>query len=122
VRPAPKDFESTLELPDIYFDFDKSAIRSDAATVLRASAEWLNAHRGQALLIEGHCDERETNEYNLALGDRRARATRDSLVAHGVASPRITVVSYGEDRPQCTEHNETCWSRNRRSHFLVKPE
>ena len=121
-RPAPKDFAPTAELPDIYFDFDKSAIRPDAAKVLLASAEWLKAHAGHLLLIEGHCDERGTNEYNVALGDRRAKATRDFLVAQGVATRRITLISYGEERPQCTEHNEQCWSRNRRSHFLVKPE
>ena len=121
-RPAPKDFAPTAEVPDIHFDFDKSAIRPDAAKILLASAEWLKAHTDHALLIEGHCDERGTNEYNLALGDRRAKATRDFLVAHGVATRRITLISYGEERPQCTEHNEQCWSRNRRSHFLVKPE
>jgi peptidoglycan-associated lipoprotein len=121
-RPAPRDFATVAGLPDVYFDFDKSAIRPDAAKVLLGSVEWLNAHADHIVLIEGHCDERGTNEYNLALGDRRAKATRDFLVAHGVAARRISLISYGEERPQCSEHNEQCWSRNRRSHFLVKAE
>ena len=121
-RPSPNDFGPVAKLPDIYFDFDKYAIRPDAAQVLQESATWLNTHAGHAVIIEAHCDERGTSEYNLALGDRRARATRDFLEAHGVAARRISMLSYGEERPQCTEHNEECWSRNRRSRFLVKPE
>jgi peptidoglycan-associated lipoprotein len=121
-RPAPADFKPAAQLPDIHFDFDKSVIRPDAAKILQTSAEWLKANADRALLIEGHCDERGTTEYNLALGDRRAKATRDFLLAQGVAARRITLVSYGEERPQCTEHNEACWSRNRRSHFIVKAE
>jgi peptidoglycan-associated lipoprotein len=120
-RPAPAEFRPAADLPDVYFDFDKSAIRPDAARVLRVSADWLAKHADQAVLIEGHCDERGTAEYNLALGDRRARAARDFLVANGVAAGRITLISYGEDRPQCTDRNEACWSRNRRAHFVVKP-
>jgi peptidoglycan-associated lipoprotein len=72
------------------------------------------------VLIEGHCDERGTNAYNLALGERRAKATHDYLVKRGVAAARITTVSYGEERPVCSQHNEACWSRNRRAHFLTK--
>jgi peptidoglycan-associated lipoprotein len=121
-RPAPQEFAPDAALADIFFDFDKSVIRPDAAKVLRTSAEWLSARPGHAVLIEGHCDERGTDAYNLALGDRRAKATQEFLLAHGVAARRITVISYGEQRPQCTAHNEECWSRNRRVHFLVKPE
>jgi peptidoglycan-associated lipoprotein len=121
-RPAPQEFAPDAALADIFFDFDKSVIRPDAAKVLRTSAEWLNARPGHAVLIEGHCDERGTDAYNLALGDRRAKATQEFLLAHGVAARRITVISYGEQRPQCTAQNEECWSRNRRAHFLVKPE
>ena len=78
---------------------------------------------GKALiLIEGHADERGTDEYNLALAERRAEATRNYLVAQGVASGRINLISYGEERPFCTEHTESCWSSNRRAHFLVKVE
>ena len=121
-RPAPKEFAPEPQLPDIYFDFDKSAIRPDAAKVLQASAEWLNGHADRALLIEGHCDERGTEAYNLALGDRRAHATRNFLVAHGVIARRINVISYGTEQPQCSEHNEECWSLNRRAHFVLKAE
>jgi len=121
-RPAPKEFAPEPQLPDIYFDFDKSAIRPDDAKVLQASAEWLNGHADRTVLIEGHCDERGTEAYNLALGDRRAHATRDFLVAHGVIARRINVISYGKEQPQCSEHNEECWSLNRRAHFVLKAE
>ena len=72
------------------------------------------------MLIEGHCDERGTNEYNLALGERRAKSTMNYLVSQGVQASRITIISYGKERPVCTEHTEDCWARNRRSHFLTK--
>jgi len=74
------------------------------------------------VLIEGHCDERGTNEYNQALGDRRAKATMNFLVGQGVKAERITTISYGEERPTCAEHNDSCWSQNRRAHLLVKPQ
>jgi peptidoglycan-associated lipoprotein len=121
-RPAPATFAAAPDLPDIYFDFDKSAIRPDAAKILQSNADWLKANTSHVVLIEGHCDERGTPEYNMALGDRRAKAARDFLVAQGVAGARINVISYGEERPQCKESNEECWSRNRRAHFVVKPQ
>ena len=107
-------------LKPIHFDFDKSNIRSGDAKILDASAKWLAANPNQILLIEGHCDERGTDAYNLALGDRRARSAMNYLVAQGVASDRITLVSFGEERPVCKEKNEACWSQNRRGMFLVK--
>lgn len=109
-------------LKPIHFDFDKSDIRRDDAAILEASAKSLNANPNQIVLIEGHCDERGTNEYNLALGERRARASMNFLMAQGVAADRITVVSYGEERPLCSEQSETCWAQNRRAMFLVKPK
>jgi len=121
-RPAPREFVPERQLPDIFFDFDKSAIRPDAARALQASAEWLNANRNRSLIIEGHCDERGTEAYNLALGDRRATATRDFLVAHGVPTARMSLVSYGKERPQCSEHTEECWGLNRRAHFVVQAQ
>lgn len=121
-RPAPRDFEAVADLRDIHFDFDKYAIRPGDAAILDANAAWLKAHADQALLIEGHCDERGTNEYNLALGERRAKATMNHLVSQGVAASRITILSYGEERPVCTDHDEACWAKNRRAHFLVKPQ
>ena len=121
-RPVPQEFVPDPQLPDIHFDFDTPALRPDATRVLRASAEWLNAHADRALLIEGHCDERGTEAYNLALGERRARAAMEFLVAHGVKAGRISTVSYGTERPQCSEHTEECWSSNRRAHFVVKAQ
>jgi peptidoglycan-associated lipoprotein len=119
-RPAVKDFTAVPELKDIFFDFDKYDVRPSDARVLDANAQWLKSN-DNLVLIEGHCDERGTNEYNLALGERRAKSTMNYLVSQGVQANRITIISYGEERPQCTEHNEGCWAKNRRSHFLVKP-
>lgn len=120
-RPSPKEFAAVPQVQDIYFDFDKYDIRPGDAKTLDANAGWLKANAAQLVLIEGHCDERGTNEYNLALGERRAKAAMNYLVSQGVQANRITIISYGEERPFCTEKNEGCWSKNRRAHFLVKP-
>ena len=120
--PPPKEFAAIGELRDVHFDFDRYAIRPRDAEILRASAQWLRDHADQLVLIEGHCDERGTNEYNQALGERRAKATMNFLVGQGIKADRITLISYGEERPLCTEHNESCWSQNRRAHMLVKPQ
>lgn len=120
-RLSPKDFVSVTDLKDIHFEFDKSDVNPAAAKILDANAEWLKSNATYLLLIEGHADERGTNEYNLALGERRARSTLNYLVAHGVASSRVSVISYGEERGVCQEHAEACWSKNRRAHFGVKP-
>ena len=121
-RPSPKEFMAVAALKEVYFDFDKYDIRAEDAKTLDANAAWLKSNADNLVLIEGHCDERGTNEYNLALGERRAKATMNYLVSRGVDARRITVISYGEDRPQCQEHNEACWAKNRRAHFLVKGE
>ena len=121
VRPVPAEFAAIPELRDIQFDFDQYDIRPDAARTLDANAAWLKSNANHLLLIEGHCDERGTNEYNLALGERRAKSAMNYLVSQGVQASRITIISYGEERPLCTEHTETCWAQNRRDHFLVKP-
>lgn len=120
-RPAPQEFVAVADLRDVHFDFDKAEIRPEDAKILVANAAWLKAHPDYLVLVEGHCDERGTGTYNLALGERRAKASTDHLVAQGVAAARISVVSYGQERPACTEHNEACWTKNRRAHFLVKP-
>jgi peptidoglycan-associated lipoprotein len=120
-RPTPKEFAAVPDLVDIHFDFDKYDIRPGDAKVLDSNASWLKSNPAQLVLIEGHCDERGTNEYNLALGERRAKAAMNYLVSQGVQASRITIISYGEERPLCSEHNESCWTRNRRAHFLVKP-
>jgi peptidoglycan-associated lipoprotein len=120
-RPVPGEFAAIAELRDINFDFDKYDIRPGDARTLDANAAWLKANGNHLLLIEGHCDNRGTNEYNLALGERRAKSTMNYLVSQGVQASRITIISYGEERPVCSEATETCWDRNRRAHFLVKP-
>ena len=120
-RPPIRDFAAVPELQDVFFDFDKYDIRPGDAKTLDSNANWLKSNPNHLVLIEGHCDERGTNEYNLALGERRAKSTMNYLVSQGVQANRITIISYGEERPQCTEHNEACWAKNRRSHFLVKP-
>ena len=118
--PAPSEFVASPALKDIHFDFDKYDIRPGDAKILDENAKWMKANTNTLILIEGHCDERGTNEYNLALGERRAKATMNYLVSQGIAATRITVISYGEERPLCTEKNEGCWIHNRRAHFLVK--
>ena len=120
-RPPVAEFRSVPELKDAFFDFDKYDIRPADAKVLDANATWLKANANNLVLIEGHCDERGTNEYNLALGERRAKSTMNYLVSQGVQASRITIISYGEERPACTEKAEECWAKNRRAHFLVKP-
>ena len=119
-RPAPSDYVHVPEVADIHFDFDAYAIRAVDRTVLDANAAWLQSRADHIVLIEGHCDERGTVEYNVSLGDRRAKATMNYLVSRGVAARRITLVSYGEQRPACSENTETCWAKNRRAHFKVK--
>ena len=124
--PRVRDYERIPELRDIYFDFDSAAIRRGDLKILEANAAWLRAHPGHLVLIEGHCDNRgatsRKNEFNMDFGERRAQAAKDYLVAEGGVHPsRITILSYGAERPQCTEESERCWSQNRRSSFLVKP-
>ena len=120
-RPAPRDFMENAALKDINFDFDKYDVRPDDAKILDGNASWLKSNANNLVLIEGHCDERGTNEYNLALGERRAKAAMNYLVSQGVQASRITIISYGEERPVCTEKTEACWAKNRRASFLVKP-
>jgi peptidoglycan-associated lipoprotein len=120
-RPEPREFRAIPELNDVFFEFDKYDIRPTDAKVLDRNAAWLKTNANNLILIEGHCDERGTNEYNLALGERRAKSTMNYLVSQGVQASRITIISYGEERPACTEKTEQCWAKNRRAHFLVKP-
>lgn len=116
----PAEFEEQPALADVYFDFDRAVIRPGDARVLDKNAAWLLEHPEILVLIEGHCDERGTYEYNIALGERRARAARNHLMARGVSADRIATISYGKERPTCTVASEACWSRNRRAHFLTK--
>ena len=120
-RPSPKEFMAVAALKEVYFDFDKYDIRAEDAKTLDANAAWLKSNADNLVLIEGHCDERGTNEYNLALGERRAKATMNYLVSQGIQANRITIISYGEERPVCSEKTEACWAKNRRASFIVKP-
>ncbi len=111
------------EVRDIFFDFDKSGIRADARAALTANADALksilNDFPTHTVILEGHCDERGSAEYNVALGDRRASATKAFLGQLGVAQERLQVISYGKERPQCTTSDEECWQKNRRVHFAA---
>jgi peptidoglycan-associated lipoprotein len=111
--------ELTRELSDVYFDLDKSEVRSEARSSLQKDADWMKRWTSTQVTIEGHCDSRGSSEYNLALGSRRASAVKDYLVNLGVPTNRITIVSKGKEQPFCTEENESCWQQNRRGHFMV---
>ncbi len=104
---------------NIYFDFDSSTLTSEAQKLLTKKAEWLMNNPGAMSTIEGHCDDRGTNEYNLALGDRRATSTKTFLVDLGVSASRLTTISYGEERPVDPGKNEEAWAKNRRCHFTI---
>ena len=119
-RPAPQDFTPTEGLRPVLFGFDQSTLDPSQIPVMDANVRWLQANPDAIVIIEGHCDERGTDEYNLALGERRARAVRDALLARGIAAARLTLVSYGEERPSCTDHTEACWRENRRAAFVIK--
>jgi len=107
-------------IKDVYFDYDKSDIRADQQSSLQADAQFLNQHAGVSFTIEGHCDERGSTEYNLALGDQRANAAKNALAALGIGASRIKTISYGKEKPFCNESNEACWQQNRRGHFVYQ--
>jgi len=104
---------------DIYFDYDKYEINENGRLVLRSVADYLTKNRAHKILIEGHCDDRGTSEYNLALGDKRAKSAKDFLLSLGVTSSRAEVISYGKEKPLCSERTEECWAKNRRAHFVI---
>jgi peptidoglycan-associated lipoprotein len=106
---------------DVYFDFDQYDLTAPARETLKQHADWLLANPAFDLLVEGHCDERGTAEYNLALGERRANAAKDYLAGLGVDARRITTISYGEELPVDAGHDEAAWTKNRRAHFVVTP-
>jgi len=114
--PVPQTGPSA-GLSDIFFDFDRFAIRDDARSGLEANAGILKARSGEKILIAGHCDERGTSAYNLVLGERRAQAAARYLQDLGVSSSQMQITSYGKERPFCEEHSEACWQSNRRAHF-----
>jgi len=112
--------KAAFEDEEIHFDFDKYVLTPQAMMVLDDKAAYLREHPEVRVLVEGHCDDRGSNEYNLALGDRRANSAKSYLVKSGVAESRITTISYGEEQPLCMQQNESCWYRNRRGHFSAR--
>ena len=115
--------ELLAKIEDAYFDYDRSALRPDALSTLQADStelrDILKDYPDYKLTIEGHCDERGSDEYNLALGDRRAQAAKNYLVQVGIPSSQLNLISYGKMQPVCSDHNEACWQRNRRIHILA---
>ncbi len=122
--PAPRPISDTEffegRIKDAYFDYDKYNIRDDARMALQGDAAAFSERPVIRFTIEGHCDERGSEKYNLALGDRRALAAKEFLTTQGVNADRVETISYGKERPVCTEHNEDCWQKNRRAHFVLK--
>ncbi len=119
--PAPTVTDEDLfaqNVKDIYFDYDKSDVRAADQSSIQADVTFLQSHPNISFTIEGHCDERGSTEYNLALGDNRASSVKNALVAGGVSADRIKTVSLGKEKPFCTESNEACWQQNRRGHFV----
>jgi peptidoglycan-associated lipoprotein len=105
---------------DVYFDYDKGDIRGDQQASIQADAQFFNQHPNMNFTVEGHCDERGSTEYNLALGDQRASAVKSALTSAGVSASRIKTISYGKEKPFCTESNEACWQQNRRGHLVYQ--
>jgi len=103
----------------VFFDFDKSDLKGEARATIESQAEWLKANPGVTVTIEGHCDERGTREYNLALGDRRANSVRSYLIALGIDANRVSTISYGKERPEVLGSNEWAWAQNRRGVMIV---
>ena len=119
--PPPEQFVPVPRLADIHFDYESYAVRPEDTPILDENAAWIRANPAGLVLIEGHADERGTSDYNLSLGDLRAAAARNYLIAHGIPAERMVAISYGKERPVCAEHSEACWAQNRRARFLVKP-
>ena len=113
------EVQRELEANDVFFDLDASTIKDEGRTALTTTANYMKRWTSVRVTVEGHCDERGTAEYNLALGDRRANSVKAYLVSLGVPAASVTVVSKGKEAPFCTEHNESCWRQNRRGHFVV---
>ncbi len=117
--PSASPSSKSSPLKDIYFDFDRYALQPVARQTLKANAQWLNSYPAGRIEIEGHADNRGTNEYNLALGARRAQAVKDYLATLGISPDRLSTISYGEELPVCNNKGEDCWQRNRRAHFVI---
>ena len=118
--PRPSEFALNANLKTIYFDFDKADIRADQQSALQGDAQFLGQHSSIRATVEGHCDERGSTEYNLALGTSRAEAVKSALTQAGIAADRVKTISYGKEKPFCNEHTEECWQQNRRAHFVYQ--
>jgi peptidoglycan-associated lipoprotein len=114
---AEEEFKANIQ--DIFFDYDEYDVRSDAQATITHDASYFTAHPGVKILIGGYCDERGSNEYNLALGQKRAESAKKALVDAGLAASRIRVISYGKEKPFCTDSTESCWQQNRRAGFSL---
>jgi len=125
--PAPESvqearvlpFEDEKQLKDVHFEYDRDSLDGQTKTILRSNAEWLNQNPNARVEIQGHADERGSNNYNLGLGERRALQTKKYLISLGVDESRLYTISYGEEKPFCFQSNENCWWENRRAHFTV---
>jgi len=118
---APTDEDLFAQnVKDVYFDYDKADVRADQQGSVLGDVQFLNQHAAINFTVEGHCDERGSTEYNLALGDKRATAVKNALVAAGIGASRVKTISYGKEKPFCTESNEACWQQNRRGHFVYQ--
>src|SRR5579872_7135203 len=121
--PTPSVTDEDLfsqNIKDVYFDYDKSDVRPDQQSSVQADVQFLNQHGNMNITVEGHCDERGSTDYNLALGDQRASAVKTALTSGGVSANRIKTISYGKEKPFCTESNEACWQQNRRGHLVYQ--
>jgi len=118
-RKTLEQLNAEKPLDDVFFDLDKSDIRSEGKSALQKDADWMKKWASTQVTVEGHCDSRGSAEYNLGLGSRRANAVKDYLVSLGIATNRITIISKGKEQPFCSEENESCWQQNRRGHFLI---
>lgn len=119
-RKATKASGGAAGLNRVHFDFDAYNIKSEYDGTMKGNADWLQKNKSTKLTVEGHCDERGTAEYNIALGDRRAKSAKNYLQNLGVDSNRISTISYGKERPLCLQHDESCWWQNRRDEFVAK--
>lgn len=117
IQPSVKELQTRIQ--DIYFDYDQYEIQDDAKPILKELAHILAKNSKIKVIIEGHADERGTNEYNLGLGDKRANAAKEYLLVLGISSDRSNAISYGEEKPLCFEQTEDCWAKNRRAHFVL---
>jgi peptidoglycan-associated lipoprotein len=118
-RKSLEELNAEKPLGDVFFDLDRSDLKDDGRAALQKNADWMRKWASTKITVEGHCDSRGTTEYNLALGERRAQAVKAYMVSLGVGTDRVLTISKGKEQPFCTEENESCWSQNRRGHFIV---